>query len=129
METKLCPKCDAPINEREKVCPYCGYEFKSQEDYSTKEEFNKSYIYDVSNQATGLTLWLGILDITANITIALGIIASIALGIFLMAEEELVLVGILIIVVGSLISVISSAGIKALIGVAKDIHFIREKHE
>ena len=130
-----CPNCGAPMKDGSKMCIYCGHKIKSDNElvsskpktsYNTK---NTNYNIVGSLGNSNSTIWLRILDACANITIALGIICAVVIGIILITEEELIWIGILTMILGSLVAVISSAGIKALIGVAKDIHVLRRKFE
>lgn len=73
------------------------------------------------------TGWIKTLDVCANIAIVLGVIYAIVLGCIL--TEETVLGGLAVLTLGSVVAVVSVAGIKVFIGMAKDIHYMREKHK
>lgn len=104
-----CPKCGCYCSDRTHKCPKCGAEVR--EDAGTPIKIPAKYAaIESAKESVGIFSNVGkVLQYFAIVTFVLGIIAAIIYAFVLFGDEDTFLLGVLCLILGPLVSFLSSA--------------------
>lgn len=130
-----CPSCGGKVYSVE--MDYAAYTALSAEEKAKfKEEYLETHTFEAvrsdapeaASYAPDETLWTRVLDTALNVTLGLCFVAAVVLLIYYAAEEAFGL-GLLLAVALAVGGLLTVAGMKIFIGMAKDLKAIRNKME
>lgn len=136
----ICPKCGKVYranSEEGELCPHCGTKVV----YSglTEDIFDRMHpdkqqqlVYKITGKDAPTNStdsgWISLLDTFATLALVIGLIAAEVGGIVLMSRTGF-LIGLVVMVGGAVVTLLSVGIVKVLLGAAKDLHFIRSCYE
>lgn len=119
----ICPKCKKDLGQinpwEQGRCPYCNYDLSNYDPYAPSKtpSTTENLSGGVGDSITGL----------GKTVCAIGIIASFILGIiFLCSDEHLVVVGFLVVALGSFLSWLSTLLLRGFGQLVSDTAIIRQ---
>lgn len=137
----ICPNCGTVYNSgsrAEQTCLKCGvgvvYSGFTSDDYDKKTADEKRIVINgvMNGKIVGNSVdvkkdrfWISIIDNLVNAIIVIGIVGSLAGGITLFEFDDFAFLGVIVIVGGIFMTLLSAAKVKIFLGVADDIRYLR----
>lgn len=136
----ICPNCGKVYradSEAGDLCPHCGtkvvYSGFTEEAFDQlPPEKQQQLVYKLTGKSAPTagtdSGWISLLDMFVNLALVICLLASVVGGFVLMANVGF-FIGLMVLLGGVVVTLLSVGIVKVLLGAAKDLHFIRSCYE